>query len=240
MNTNYFINYKGKDITKFNLTERLYFARSLVNRTSTNDFYTTSMSTDEMMIIDKGLELLGPNPITVLETGFYCGCSFRLFMIHIAKYGGEVHSIDIYPYHDVMEQYKELGLYEYINLHLGDARQYQGFNKPVDFLNIDSEHSEDYVIREYNNFRNLLTEHHSLVGFHDFTLPGVRSGLKKIMEQDELEPVMILDTKASYGYGLYRLQWKDKKADYSEYALTEEQKSKMIFELDHGEIVNIP
>lgn len=220
---NQILDYKGADFKSFDMIQSIEFASAEA------EFVERGMAPSELEIIYKGLELLGPVPLTIVETGMGWGYSTRLFMLHILKYGGELHSYEIFPKEPLLKYFEELGLRDCVILHQEDSRKVNNWDKPINFLNIDSEHSMGYVLSEYFRFRAHLRCHNALVGFHDVVLPQVERAIDVINETDNLEPVITNINTGGFGYELYRIQYYEKREfpDYSHCALTDEQKDKL-------------
>jgi hypothetical protein len=220
---NHILDYKGADFKSFDMQQSIEFASAEGGKIE------RGMCPAELEMIWHGLELLGHMPITVVETGMGWGYSSRMFILHMLKYGGEFHSIEIFPRLEFLDYLEQLGLRNYMQVHQADARKFNHWDKPIDFLNIDSEHAISNVLGEYFRFRLHLNQHRALVGFHDSTLPAVARGLEMLNEIDNLEPIYTGINTGGFGYHLYRLQYLEKKEfpDYTHCALTEEQKSKL-------------
>jgi predicted O-methyltransferase YrrM len=227
---NHILDYKGADFKSFDMIQSIEFASAEGGKIE------RGMAPNELEIIYKGLELLGQMPLTIVETGMGHGFSTRMFLLHILKYGGELHSIEIFPREEFLGYLTELGLRDYVILHQEDARKFNNWTEPIDFLSIDSEHAISNVLGEFFRFRLFLKHHRALIGFHDTVLPPVEKGIAIINDVDNLEPVMVNLAAGGFGYSLYRYHYPEKLEfpDYSHCALTEEQKSKLVLTYLHS------
>jgi predicted O-methyltransferase YrrM len=229
VNIKHILDYQGADFKSFDMKQSIEFASAIGNYPKED----RGMGPPELEMIYKGLQLLGAMPLTIVETGMGWGYSTRMFMLHVIKYGGEVHTIDLTPRELFLENLEKLGIRDYVNIHAADARQFNNWDKPIDFLNLDSEHAISNVLGEYFRFRLFLKHHRALIGFHDICLPAVSRGIEILNEVDNLEPVFIDVKTGGFGYNIYRMQYLEKKEfpDYNSSALTEAQKQMLILEL---------
>jgi len=224
---NHILDYKGADFKSFDMIQCIEFA------SAEGGSIERGMNPVELEIMYRGLQLLGNCPLTILETGMGWGYSTRMFLLHILRYGGELHSIEIFPRKEFLNYLEELKIREYVQVHEADARKFNNWDKSIDYLNIDSEHAISNILSEYFRFRLHLIPAKSLIGFHDVSLNHVARGLEILNEVDNLEPVIVNKKTGGFGYNLYRLQrWeKEEFPDYSDSALTEEQKNNLKLEL---------
>lgn len=224
---NHILDYKGADFKTFDMLQSIEFA------TADGGKMEQGMNHVELEIMYKGLQLLGQRPLVILETGMGWGYSTRMFMLHIIKYGGELHSLEIFPRLELLDYLEQLDIRKYVHVHQADARKFNHWELPIDYLNIDSEHALSNVLGEYFRFRLYLNAAISLVGFHDVSLPQVKRGIEILNEVDNFEPVILGEHTGGFGYNLYRLQrWgKFEFPDYSSSALTEAQKELLKLEL---------
>lgn len=229
VNIRHILDYQGADFKSFDMKQSIEFASSIGNYPKED----RGMGPLELEMIYRGLQLLGAMPLTIVETGMGWGYSTRMFILHIIKYGGEVHTIDLTPRQLFLENLEKLGIRDYLHVHATDARQFNNWDKPIDFLNLDSEHAISNVLGEYFRFRMFLKHHRALIGFHDVSLPAVAKGVAMINEVDNLEPILVNIPTGGFGYSIYRLQYLEKLEfpDYSHCALTEEQKNLLKLEL---------
>jgi len=191
--------FKDRDIKTLSLEERVAFSKS-------NDFPEPGVSVLELLALNKALEASGNKPIRILETGMCFGTTTRFFLTHIAKYGGELHTVEcqIRPlFKKVMEDMK---LWDKIIVHNEDTREmYWDPKLRIDFLFIDSEHALSDALGEYMRFRHFINAE-AIIGFHDSECcVGVKRAIEMINEVDKLELVSINDCKADAGIAFFRL-----------------------------------
>ena len=198
------LEFKGFDWKNATIEDRIEFCLA--------DVGEAGMSVAELLAINKGLETFNGKPITIVETGLGYGYFTRLFITHILKYGGELHSIDVRDRAAIIEPLIKLGLWDKVNFHLDDSRTINwSKDKLIDYLNIDSEHSLSYALGEYIRFRMLLKGYSSVIGFHDTDMCwGVKRAIEMIEEVDVLELVADATNLASAGYKSFRVIRKDR------------------------------
>ena len=198
------MDFKGFDWAAATDEERMELALADVNE--------AGMSHNELRAILLGLNSFGKKPLVTVETGLGYGFSTRIFLTHAAKYGGEHHIFESLPGpRPIIEMLKELDLWKYATLHVGDARKaVWPEDKMIDFLNIDSEHSLGFVMNEYMRFRMNLTNG-SVVGFHDVDCCwGVRRGIAMIREIDRIHLLCDESRHAGAGYQCYIFRGHDR------------------------------
>lgn len=196
--------FKGFDWNAATDEDRIEFALA--------DVGEAGMSHNELRAIQVGLNSLGDRPLVTVETGLGYGFSTRVFLAHVAKFGGEHHIFESQPQNrPIIGMLQDLDMWKYATLHAGDARTAQwDFNKLINFLNIDSEHSLGFVMNEYMRFRMALTDG-SVVGFHDVDCCwGVRRGIAMIREIDRIHLLCDESRHAGAGYQCYTFRGGDR------------------------------
>jgi predicted O-methyltransferase YrrM len=145
-----------------------------------------------------------PKGAIILETGMCYGNSTRIFLGKILRDGGELHSIETTIRDRFRQAMIELGLWDKIHVH-EEHSQLMCWNKPLDFLFIDSEHALSDALGEYMHYR-MFVKKHALIGFHDvYSCPGVKKAIEIIHEIDNLELIIDSNCRASAGLHIYRL-----------------------------------
>ena len=156
----------------------------------------------ELGALHEACETLGKRPLTIVETGMCFGTTTRYFIVRAMKYGGEVHTFEVYVREKFKEALVELGLWDKINLHGHSIKA--AWSKDIDVLFIDSEHALADALGEYMRFREWLSGS-SIIGFHDTDCCiGVKKAIEMIQEVDELELICEVTNKMGAGIKFFR------------------------------------
>lgn len=192
------------DWTKATKHDSVDFSRAL-------GFKETGMSVNEVALLYDLLEKRRPQ--VMVELGRNYGTSTRLFIQHIIRHGGSLHSWDLKHWEGFVEgltkcgyafhAYQEGGDIAFgpLEIHTGarlDVRLLirdsmkspivspkENDDRFVDFLLIDTEHGLEHALGEYMRWRNYLTSG-SMIAFHDSELPGPKRAIELIKEVEEM------------------------------------------------------
>ena len=190
------MDYKGFDFSK--MTEEDWFKFAKANKT----FKEPGVSEHELYAIYQGL-MRKRAPITILETGQCFGTTTRFFLCYTMKYGGHLYSCELKKRQQFHDSMRELGLLDKFTTIEGDSMKVP-WDKPIDFLFIDSEHALDDALGEYIRYRPFLKSD-AIVGWHDTDFcPGVKAAVEIAHVLDRLEPICISTNKASAGVHIYK------------------------------------
>jgi len=139
--------------------------------------------------------------MTIVETGMFYGTSTRIFLGWALKNGGKVYTAEV----NVRENFKQLmdeaGYWKYVTV-IGNSLTCE-WNKPIDFLFIDSGHAYNLAWGEYEKFVPYLVPN-AIVGWHDTMTNegGVRPAIEHAKEVDTLE--LLVSAEVSNGIEFYR------------------------------------
>jgi len=190
--------YKGTDWATMPVYDWFHFAKANLT------FHEPGISYEELLALHTAL-MTFKRPITILETGQCLGTTTRFFTVYTLKYGGTHTSCEIKPRSLFVDAMKDLGLYDKFTT-IGNS-MLEPWNKPIDFLFIDSEHCITDALGEYMRFRVFLNQG-AIVGFHDTdTCYGVRRAIDIILNEiDDLELVSQAANTASAGIEFFRVK----------------------------------
>lgn len=186
--------YLGADFKNFDLKDWFQFCKA------NHEFREAGLSYDELRALHFGMEgMKNKNNLRILETGMCFGVSTRYFIVRNLKYGGELYSVEVHLRALFKEAMEKLGLWKEVNFIDGNSMMIP-WNKPIDFLFIDSEHALCFPLGEYMKYRLFLSPG-SRVGFHDSDLCyGVHRAIQIIQEMDEL--VLVEDSSHHLAAGM--------------------------------------
>jgi len=122
--------------------------------------YTTAHCFDLFYELVKTLK-----PEAILEIGLGEGGSTRAFLIACRDHGGHLYTIEINPNRHVIESIAKHELNSYWTLITGDSREIK-WDKNIDILFIDSDHTPEVVEVELNKYLPYLKRHGVLL-VHD-------------------------------------------------------------------------
>lgn len=193
------LKYKGTDWKNMPVYDWFHFAKA------NKSFGEPGVSYEELLALHTAL-MTEKRPLTILETGQCFGTTTRFFLVYVLKYGGELYSMEFKVREPFQKAMKELGLADKFNTIAGNTMTVP-WDKPVDFLFIDSEHCITDALGEYMRYRVFLKQG-GIVGFHDSEICyGVRRTIDLInSEIDELELISKSQDKMGAGIELYRMK----------------------------------
>lgn len=191
--------YKGTDWENMSVSDWFHFSKA--NKT----FKEPGISYEEMLALYTAL-MSRKVPMTILETGQCLGTTTRFFTIYTLKYGGRHYSIEMLLRPIFQNAMKELGLLDKFTTIKGNTMTVP-WDKPIDFLFIDSEHCLTDALGEYMRYRVFL-QGEAIVGFHDTdSCYGVRRTIDIIKNEiDDLELISKCDNRASAGIEFYKVK----------------------------------
>lgn len=167
-------------------------------------FPEPGISRAEAQCLVDALATYGNKPITIFETGMCFGTTTRMFLAKVLRDGGEIHTCEMKPRDHFRKPMIEMGLWGKINIHIGHSQMIP-WDKEIDFLFIDSEHSLQDALGEYVRYRMWLKTD-GIVGFHDTSCcKGVKRALAMIQELDHLEEIGRVDNGADAGITFFRV-----------------------------------
>lgn len=170
------IDFKDFDWTKANSEDIIRFGK-------TSDLLERGIPSSETGILLKALEDIkypSDREMTILETGVFYGTSTRIFIAFTLKNGGKVYSCESNPRELFENIMKEADYWQYVNM-LDDSLECE-WNKPIDFLFIDSGHSFKMCHGEYSKFIKYLVKG-GIIGFHDTLTFQDNNGVKRTIEK---------------------------------------------------------
>jgi hypothetical protein len=198
--------FKGIAFEQMDLDTRVEFAKA-------QGFPEPGVTVEELLAIQKGLDLLGKRPITILETGMCYGTTTRFFLTWLLQNGGNLHTVEFRIRTQFAVEMDYLGLWKdpHFHVHEEDSRKmYWDSKDGIDFLFIDSEHALSDALGEYMRFRVFLN-HNALIGFHDSQCCyGVKRAIEFINEVDVLEEVAANKSPSDAGIIVYKLISRDR------------------------------
>ena len=192
--------YKGKDISELAKHDELgwfYFAKA------NKGFREPGVSYQELYALYRGL-MTKKQPLNILETGQCFGTTTRFLLCYVMKYGGNLYSCECKIRPLFKESMEELGLWDKFTTLEGNSMTFPlDPNFTIDYLFIDSEHALEDALGEYMRYRAYL-KGEAIVGFHDTECcPGVAAAIEIANMVDVLEPISIVENKASAGCRVY-------------------------------------
>lgn len=199
------IDFKNFDWTKANNEDIIRFGKTL-------DLPERGIPLGETRILLKALEDIKyplDREMTILETGIFYGTSTRIFIAFTLKNGGKIYSCESSPkelFKDIMEK---ADYWQYVNMLLGDSLRCE-WNKPIDFLFIDSGHSFKMCYGEYSKFIKYLVKD-GIIGFHDTLTFEDNNGVRRTIEKmkEELGDKIVLKYSSEVDNGIEFFQLKE-------------------------------
>ena len=145
--------------------------------------------------------------MTIVETGMFYGTSTRTWIAWTLKNGGKVYTAEVVIMEDFKKKMEDAGYWQYVNI-IGNSMECE-WDKPIDFLFIDSNHYFVYAWGEYEKFSKYLVPG-AIVGWHDTmtNTDGVRPAIERAKEEDTLE--FICSQEVHCGIEFYRFIKKGK------------------------------
>lgn len=198
------IDFKDFDWTKADDEDIIRFGKTL-------DLPERGISLGETRILLKALEGIkypSDREMTIMETGIFYGTSTRIFIVFALKNGGKVYSCESNSRELFENIMKKANYWQYVNL-LGDSLECE-WNKPIDFLFIDSGHSFKLCYGEYSRFIKYLVKD-GIIGFHDTLTFEDNNGVRRTIEKmkEELGNKIVLKYSSEVDSGIEFFQLKE-------------------------------
>jgi hypothetical protein len=143
--------------------------------------------------------------IRILELGSGFFTAGRIFAVWKIINGGEYFTCDTLRRAEVIETLDSIGLWQHINFIQGDSQKIF-WNKEINFLFIDSEHSLVDALGEYLKYRLWLPVG-SIIAFHDVALEPIKKTIEIAQSIDMLEPIFE-HIGTGFGITVFHLKWR--------------------------------
>ena len=135
-------------------------------------------------------------PRVILETGTHMGFASACLALALEDKAKDfpllktsrVLTIDCGEYEQSAALREKLGLQEWIVPILADSSTYQyDYPRPIDMLFLDSDHGEEFVLKEFMNFFPHLSRERAVVLFHDTVIdPREREAIARIFSEEKI------------------------------------------------------
>lgn len=110
-------------------------------------------------------------PKTIVELGCRTGATAIPMLYEARKYGGHVYSVDLETWPELDEIKNNKSLKDFWTFIQADDLKLE-WNKPIDFLHIDTLHTYDQVYKELQKYEQYVV-HGGIITFHDIYLDVV-------------------------------------------------------------------